>query len=293
MKWFPWPRASATHRQTRWGLHQRRWSNDAFTTPQRRLRHDWIWTDFLNEQRRATSLVDTAVGRAAKDSLPRCSRKTQDKFAIVSWQRSFCTIAYALMHERVCIFCKECEMCFDSVVEHHACAGVYVRQVPWTSAYTFAYTLQDAQLRSCMCILVVWRWGNEDGGVQLVYESACCLAWGMNLDKRKNRSVVCVFSIFNAGGSLCGCMGVCTHTHAHTAQMGYSDVSPGVGMLHLEGPKNPDGLNVGMHMFAYVYKVHMCMCMLGGGMRSWTNCFFVFHIFLLKKKSFSLYEAFA
>jgi len=63
---------------------------------------------------------------------------------------------------------------------------------------------------------------------------------------------------------------VYTHTHTHTVQMGWSDVSPGVGMRHLEGPKNPDGLNLDI----YVYKVHMCICVLRGGMRSWTNCFF-------------------
>jgi len=72
-------------------------------------------------------------------------------------------------------------------------------------------------------------------------------------------------------------VGVCvyTHTHTHAAQMGHSDVSPGVGMRHLEDPKNPDGLILGIHIFVYVYKVHMCMYMLGGGMRSWTNCFFL------------------
>jgi len=37
---------------------------------------------------------------------------------------------------------------------------------------------------------------------------------------------------------------VYTHAHALTAQMGCLDVSPGVGMRHLEGPKNPDGLNL-------------------------------------------------
>ena len=61
---------------------------------------------------------------------------------------------------------------------------------------------------------------------------------------------------------------VCVHAHTHTAQMGYSDVSPGVGMRLLEGPKNPDGLNLGIHIFVYVYKLHMCMYMLGGRMRS-------------------------
>jgi len=67
---------------------------------------------------------------------------------------------------------------------------------------------------------------------------------------------------------------VCIRTHSHTLHMGYSDFSPGVGMRHLKGLKNPDGLNLGMHVFVYVYKVHMCMYILGGGMRSLTNCFF-------------------
>ena len=71
--------------------------------------------------------------------------------------------------------------------------------------------------------------------------------------------------------------GVCVyiHTHTRTTQIGYSKVSPGVERRHLEEPKNPDGLNLGIHIFVYVYKVHMCMYMLGGGMRSCTNCFFL------------------
>ena len=35
--------------------------------------------------------------------------------------------------------------------------------------------------------------GNEDGGGQLVYESACCLAWGAIFDRRKDSGVVCEF----------------------------------------------------------------------------------------------------
>ena len=49
---------------------------------------------------------------------------------------------------------------------------------------------------------------------------------------------------------------MCVYTHKHTraAQIGYSVVSPGVGMRHLEGPKNPDKLNLlGVDMFKYVY----------------------------------------
>jgi len=88
--------------------------------------------------------------------------------------------------------------------------------------------------------------------------------------------VLSVSSLFLTRVGVYVCVGVCirTHTHTHTAHIGYSDVGPGVGMRHLEGPKNPDGLNLGIHIFVYMYKVNMCMYMLGGGMRSWTNCFF-------------------
>ena len=120
--------------------------------------------------------------------------------------------------------------------------------------------------------------------LSLPFESACCLAWGVTFDRRKDRGVVCVFSVFNAGGSVCVCVFVYMHTHTHTTQMGYLDVSPGVGMRHLEGPKNPDGLNLGIHIFVYVYKVHMCIYMLRGGMRSWTICFFSATYFLFQKR---------
>ena len=120
----------------------------------------------------------------------------------------------------------------------------------------------------CMCCLFVERWGNEDGGVQLVYDITCYFAWGVIFDRRKDRGVVCVVFIFIAVGSVCGCMWVYTHTHTHAAQMGYSDVSQEIGMRHLEGPKDPDGLNLDMYIFVYMWKLHMCMHVLGGGMRS-------------------------
>jgi len=52
---------------------------------------------------------------------------------------------------------------------------------------------------------------------------------------------------------------VCIRTHTHTLHIGYSDVSPGVGTRYLEDPKNPDGLNLGIHVFVYAYKVHICI----------------------------------
>ena len=117
-------------------------------------------------------------------------------------------------------------------------------------------------MRACMCSLFHLALGNRDGGVQLVYNSTCCWACGVIFDRRKDRGVVCVFSICNSGGSARGCMCVYTHTRTQTAQMGHLNVSPGVGMRHLEGPKNPDGINLGIYTFVCVYKVHMCVCSL-------------------------------
>ena len=57
------------------------------------------------------------------------------------------------------------------------------------------------------------------------------IAWRVGLFLTEGEiEVLSVFSLFfNAGGSVCECMCVYTHTHTQTAQVGYLDVSPGVG----------------------------------------------------------------
>ena len=95
--------------------------------------------------------------------------------------------------------------------------------------------------------------------------------------------VLFVSSLFLTQVGVYVCVSVCIRTHTHTLHR-CLDVSPGVGMRHLEGPKNPDGLNLGIHIFVYVYKVHMCIYMLRGGMRSWTNCFFSLRYFFFRKR---------
>ena len=118
-----------------------------------------------------------------------------------------CTSAYAFFVESV-------RYISTGVVEHHACAGVYVKQVSWTSAYTFADTLQDVHACSCTCSLVVWRWGNKDGGVPLVYERTCCLAWVVILTEGKIG--VLSVSLFIARLGVCVGVCVCIRTHIHT-----------------------------------------------------------------------------
>ena len=95
--------------------------------------------------------------------------------------------------------------------------------------------------------------------------------------------VLSVSSLFLTRVGVYVCVSVCIRTHTHTLYK-CSDVSPGVGMRHLEGPKNPDGLNLDIHIFVYVHKVHMCIDMLRGGMRSWTNCFFSLTYFFFRKR---------
>ena len=109
------------------------------------------------------------------------------------------------------------------------------------------------------------------------------VAWREGLCLTEGKiGVLSVSSLFLTRVRVYVCVCVCIRTHTHTAQMGYLDVSPGVGMRHLQGPKNPDGQNLVIHIFVYVYKVHMCMYMLRGGMRSWTKCFFLLTYFFFR-----------
>ena len=55
------------------------------------------------------------------------------------------------------------------------------------------------------------------------------------------------------------CVCVYTHTGTQTEQMGYLDVSPGSRDETPGGPEESDELNLGIHLFVYVSKVHMCM----------------------------------
>jgi len=110
------------------------------------------------------------------------------------------------------------------------------------------------------------------------------VAWRGGLFLTEGKIVVLsVSSLFLMQVGVYVCVCVCIRAHTHTLHR-CSDVSPGVGMRHLEGPKNPDGLNLDMHIFVYVYKVQVCIYMLRGGMRSWTNCFFSSTYFFFRKR---------
>ena len=97
------------------------------------------------------------------------------------------------------------------------------------------------------------------------------VAWRGGLFLTEGKIVVLsVSSLFLTRVGEYVCVSVCIRTHTHTLHR-CSDVSPRVGMRHLDGPKNPDRLNLDLYIFVYVYKVHMCIYILRGGMRSWTR----------------------
>ena len=106
------------------------------------------------------------------------------------------------------------------------------------------------------------------------------VAWRMGLFLTEGKiGVLSVSSLFLTREGVYVGVCVCIRTHTHTLHR-CSDVSPGVGMRHLEGPKNPDGLNLDIHIFVYVY---LCIYMLRGGMRSW-HCFFSSTYFFFRKR---------
>jgi len=57
---------------------------------------------------------------------------------------------------------------------------------------------------------------------------------------------------------------VCVYAHTQTLHVGYSNVSQGVGMRHLESPEEIQMYcSDSIHIYRAVYKVHMYIYMLG------------------------------
>jgi len=56
------------------------------------------------------------------------------------------------------------------------------------------------------------------GHIPLVYAGYLLLAWDVIFGLKKTKEIVCIFSFFDGGESVCGCMCVYTHTHTQTAR---------------------------------------------------------------------------
>jgi len=137
-------------------------------------------------------------------------------------------------------------------------AGVYVAQVLLTSEPISTQSLQGVHMRSCMRSLFIRVGGRGCRGSASLCRVLVAWRRGLFLTEGETGVLPCVFSIFDAGERVCVCVNLYTHTHTHTAH-GVLDVSPVVGTRHLEGPKNPDGLNLGIYVFVNVYKVNLSL----------------------------------
>jgi len=111
------------------------------------------------------------------------------------------------------------------------CVYIYVCMYLYLCVYTYV-----CLFIACMCSLFHLALGNEDGFNQSM---RALVAWrgGLILTEGKI-GVLSVSSLFLTRVGVYVGVCVCIRTHTHTAQMVYLDMSPGVGMRHLEGPEN-------------------------------------------------------
>ena len=83
--------------------------------------------------------------------------------------------------------------------------------------------------------------------------------WGVIFNRRKDRCVVCVFSIFNAGGSVYGCRCVYTHTHTMMIKAIIIITHCTYGVLGCE-PRGRDETPGGSEESRWTKSRHICTC---------------------------------
>jgi len=172
------------------------------------------------------------------------------------YRMCICAI-YILVYTHICKYiflCMHVYICICMYVYTCTCVHVWM----YINVYVYVYMYVYIYICICMCIYIYislyiacmcsffhLAFGNEDACVQLVYESACCWAWGVIFDRRKDRGVVCVCSIFNAGGR-----SVCVYAHTHTQ---YTD-----GVLGYE-PRSRDEIPGGPEKSWWTKSRHTCI----------------------------------
>jgi len=122
--------------------------------------------------------------------------------------------------------------------------------------------LLHARYRMCICahacaVCFILCWGNEDEDVQLAYEGTFCLAWGVIFDRRKDRGVVCVFYIFNAGGVY---VGVYTHTHTHTLHRWVTLMWAQGSRWDTWRARRIQMDQISAYVYSYMCKKYTCVC---------------------------------
>ena len=119
-------------------------------------------------------------------------------------------IIYVCMYVRIYAYIYGCVyvcMCMYMCI----CMYMYV----YVCVYIYIYISIPRVCAVCFISLFHSALGNEDGGVQLVYESACCLAGGLFLTEGKI-VVLSVSSLFLTRLGVYVCVSLCIRAHTHT-----------------------------------------------------------------------------
>ena len=111
-----------------------------------------------------------------------------------------CMYVCIYMYMRICMDVYIC-VCVCVCV----CVYIYICTCMCTYIYIYLYI-------AYMCSLFRLALGNEDGGVELVYESSCCLAWVTE----GKIGVLSVSSLFLMRVGVYVGVFVCIRTHTHT-----------------------------------------------------------------------------
>jgi len=137
-----------------------------------------------------------------------------------------------------------------------------------TSVYMSAQTPFAGRVRALVyahiCSLVIG--GQEWGGSASLCRTLVAWHGELFLTEGEIWVLSCFFSIFDAGGSVWVCM--CVYAHTRTYCTWGTRCEPRGRDETLQGPNILDGRDLGIFIFEHVYKVHMCICTLGCGMRS-------------------------
>jgi len=125
-----------------------------------------------------------------------------------------------------------------------------------------------------VCTICSFALGDKGGEVQHV-TSRELVAWrrGLFLKEGQIEVLSCVFSFFDAGGSVCECMCVYTHTHTHSTWGARCE--PRGRDETLGGPEISRWTKYWQYVFVYLHKVHIISVHIYAGRRDeiWSNCF--------------------
>jgi len=146
-------------------------------------------------------------------TLDRCCEHQRTYLLHARYRMCICAI-YIHVYMHICMYIHTCLHVYICICMYvYTCICIYVWVYTYVYVYVYLYVyiylcvcmciyIHVSLYIACMCSLFHLALGNEDGQVQPVFESAL----GFIFDRGKDRVVVCVFSIFNAGGSVCGCV---------------------------------------------------------------------------------------